>query len=1136
MKAKRTTMNSTLSLLAALLLAPLATLHAASGFQVSGLKTDYRQNPLGLETRHLRFFWRVSEGEQTAWQAQAASSAEKLAADKADLWDTGKHVGAETTQVAYEGKPLASRQRVWWRVRAWDKTGKESPWSEPARFEMALLKDEDWRGAQWIGCDRKFDAPQYAPKDRTGPWIQPPPGREVISLFKDLVLPDKAVVSAMAWWGLSKKAGQAAVVANFDEVEGYVRGRLARIQTPRESGFIDLAFFLKPGKTNRIELRFENPARNFAGTVGMLIVFADGTEMTLASGGDWKARLPESKEAPLAVAVAEPYGGPTFGQAKQFTNTDLPPAWFRGKLSVRSGLTRASLYLSALGQGQAFVNGRPVDDTLLSPPQSDYEEWAFYTTQDITKLLQPGANALSVLLDPGWYHEVGGFGHGFSYGRPGLKALVALDYADGQTEWFITGPGWQWKEGAIRSANIYRGERVDFRKDHDEWKTPDVGSGWNQAQVIPPVSPKTIPMDLSPIRRGQQLKPVKNCQIGPKSWLFDVGEMIHGWVRFTMNEPAGATVRLRYSEYARDGVIENVPASHWWCHGVPQSDEVIADGKSRVFEPMFTPKSFRFVQISGLSRQPDDLVAFTVHSDARPLATFESSDPMLNRLFANGMRTWRNYVNHFIVDIPRERCVWGAESIYSEIPATYCYDLAANHRLMNRVWLTGAMTREGIPGNIGVGKRLSTATSGYIWSVSPLFIASKLFEHYGDLDPARTYYDKLRFLVLEYPRTNSERDGTIPTPYLLADHAPISDVKRNPARGDLITAMVYFESLNRFARLADALGKPDDASHARQHAEKVRGTVMSFYDTAQHTFNNGTHDSLALAYGLVADRAEQEKVAASLAGYYRANGHQFDGGFMSYEIYPQLSRHGYGDDAVRMLVNTEPPGPARSAKEDDATTFWEAYYLDHDFQMNRGLNFVAFAHSIGWMITDLAGIRCDPAVPGGQRLILEPAVPKSERLEWVQASLQTAQGMAKSAWKLAQTKLHWEVTVPPNTVAEVRIPTADAASVKGAEKLKPLGSRSGHAVYEATSGTYTFSATVERTPLPVAPRPAPTDRKNAGSKMSAQGNATDWRLSGGVPVPVNATGARLCSGAKDNQMLTTAVPSRTSGPLKSASA
>jgi hypothetical protein len=60
-------------------------------------------------------------------------------------------------------------------------------------------------------------------------------------------------------------------------------------------------------------------------------------------------------------------------------------------------------------------------------------------------------------------------------------------------------------------------------------------------------------------------------------------------------------------------------------------------------------------------------------------------------------------------------------------------------------------------------------------------------------------------------------------------------------------------------------------------------------------------------------------------------------------------------------------------KEYDATTFWEADYLDHDFQMHRGINFVAFAHSIRWMITDLAGIRYD--APFGQRVRLRSAQP-----------------------------------------------------------------------------------------------------------------------------------------------------------------
>ncbi len=994
---------------------------ASSGTQPVDLRADYRREPLGTGPLPPKLSWRLEAGDrtgarQTACEIQAAASREDLLAGKALIWDSGKRATDRTTQVSYDGPATVSRQRVWWRVKVWDEAGRESVWSEPTWFETGLLEEAAWQGAQWIGCDRDFAAPEPVPEELMGPWIASSAGRPTVSFFKDIALPDKPVVSAMAYWGLSKPAGPSGVVVNFEKS----KGAMPRSLFPRVGGFADMAFYLRTGQTNRVELHFEKPPANVAVTVGMRIVFADGSEMTLSSGPDWQVQPSGEKEEPVPVKVAGPYGGEKFGKANRLPQTSLAPAWFRRTLDVRAGLRRARLYLCALGQGQAFINGTPADDRLLSPPQSDYESLGFYTTQDITGLLKPGANALAVLLDGGWYHEVGGFGGVFSYGRPGLKALVALEYDDGKTGWVVSGPDWQWKEGAIRSANIYRGERVDFRRDHEEWKSPETGVGWRPARVIPPLTPVTAAMDIIPVRRDGELQPVKRWQTGPKTWLFDVGEMIHGWVKFSMNEPESATVRLRYSEYAKDGVLENVPASQWWCHGVTQGDEIVSDGKPRVFEPVFTPKSFRFVEVSGVEQAPEDLVAIPVHSGAPALATFESSDPMLARLFRNGMRTFRNYMVNVFGDIPRERCLWGADSIYSVVPASYCYDWAPNHRLMNRLWWTGPMAPGDIPGNIGVGKRLTTVTRSFVWSVTPVFITSNLFEHYGDIEPAREFYDRMRHLLLHAEQTG-EKDGTIPVPHELGDHAPPRDIARNPARNDLISALVFFDAQNRFARIADALGKSEDAAHARAHAEKIRATILGFYDTKKHTFGNGTHDSLALAYGVITDPSEQAALAASLAGWYKANGHQFDGGFMSYEIYPQLTKFGYVDDAFKMLVNPVPPGPARSVEVYDATTFWEAYSLDHDTQMARGLNFMPFAHSIGWMITDLAGIRRGPQPFSSGRLVLAPKIPSG--LAWVKATLEIPQGRVRSAWrKEVDGTTAWDFVIPANCSARVTPP------------------------------------------------------------------------------------------------------------------
>lgn len=141
-------MKHFLALFSLLLLAPLA----AHAIAPTALKTEFLENPLAIGTSKPRFSWIVEDpargARQTAYQVQAASSLENF--DKPDLWDSGKLSSGQSHLIEYAGKPLASRQRVWWRVRTWDQDGREFSWSKPAWFEIGLLKPEDWQ-AKWIG-------------------------------------------------------------------------------------------------------------------------------------------------------------------------------------------------------------------------------------------------------------------------------------------------------------------------------------------------------------------------------------------------------------------------------------------------------------------------------------------------------------------------------------------------------------------------------------------------------------------------------------------------------------------------------------------------------------------------------------------------------------------------------------------------------------------------------------------------------------------------------------------------------------------------------------------------------------------------------------------------------------------------
>ncbi len=125
---------------------------AASGAAAPAhLRCEYRENPIGLTETKPRLSWWLSDDRrgaaQTAYQVQVGS-----APDKSDLWDSGKVASNQSVHIEYNGSPLSSGQRAFWRVKTWDQDGVESPWSESATFEIGLLEASDWH-AKWIGSN-----------------------------------------------------------------------------------------------------------------------------------------------------------------------------------------------------------------------------------------------------------------------------------------------------------------------------------------------------------------------------------------------------------------------------------------------------------------------------------------------------------------------------------------------------------------------------------------------------------------------------------------------------------------------------------------------------------------------------------------------------------------------------------------------------------------------------------------------------------------------------------------------------------------------------------------------------------------------------------------------------------------------
>ncbi|MBN2505880.1 MAG: family 78 glycoside hydrolase catalytic domain [Verrucomicrobia bacterium] len=132
----------------------------------AGLRCEYAEHPLAVDCPRPRLSW-IHETQsdrrglrQSAYRVLVASSADALARDEGDVWDSGRVESDASIQIEYAGRALASRQRCFWKVRTWDQHGQAGPWSARASWTMGLFTTKDWQ-AQWIQAPATSSMPVF---------------------------------------------------------------------------------------------------------------------------------------------------------------------------------------------------------------------------------------------------------------------------------------------------------------------------------------------------------------------------------------------------------------------------------------------------------------------------------------------------------------------------------------------------------------------------------------------------------------------------------------------------------------------------------------------------------------------------------------------------------------------------------------------------------------------------------------------------------------------------------------------------------------------------------------------------------------------------------------------------------------
>lgn len=763
-----------------------------------------------------------------------------------------------------------------------------------------------------------------------------------------------------------------------------------------------------------------------------------------------------------------------------------PLPYFRKTFDVSKAGTkpvRAVVYLSGLGCSDLFFNGQRVDSTrILDPAQTNYEQYAFYSTFDVTPLLQKGSNCIGVMLGDGWYSQGKVWGPGFSYGKPILFAQMDVTYKDGSTLTVATDETWEWAPGPILSTNIYAGEVYDANKEIEGWAEADTQlEGWKPAQIASGVIPQRLePQLIEPIRMQEIIEPIDLWQTSSGSWIFDFGVNVAGIPLLNVELPQGTRLKMQMGELLDSARTIDFSTTGPAATGVIQTDEYICTGEGKErWTPRFTYHGFRYLELSGVTEQPDPswIKVITVYTDVDERGSFECSDPTINRLHELAIRTMLSNIHGLPTDCPhRERCGWlgDAHAVFpfesfnydmNNFWMKYMADVSSTssvflkntlHQKLHNSEFYFADKQPGIPFMISPGRRLCGVASPD-WGTAVVQIPWNIYLYFGNKEALDIYYGEMKQWV---DHINALTENHI-VPYGLGDWCPPEGNGTIDCPIPLSSTAFHYHDADLVAQAATVLGKTDDAARYTALRDSIKSAfIEKFYNKEDHTYGSQTANAMALAYGLVPAGEEKALSDATVRNMQEKYDNFFHTGIFGLgHIGQALSRYGNGEAAWNAFTKKGENSFSWMWEKADATTLWEVLptsTASTAVGVRASLNHPMQGVYDAWFYEDILGIRPDASGPGFKVTRFNPTM--TPYLEWAEGSVESAYGEVSSKWKNENGKLNWKIEIPANTSGLVALPAGKSVTINNSAfdvTAYPVAEQDGElAWYRFPSGQY----------------------------------------------------------------------------------
>ncbi len=710
------------------------------------------------------------------------------------------------------------------------------------------------------------------------------------------------------------------------------------------------------------------------------------------------------------------------------TGTGGPGCFVAREFELEKAPASATLRISALGLYRAFLNGKRIGNDLLTPGWTCYDDRIAYQTYEVADLLQPGPNRLEIWLGDGWYRSRLMWASNPIPNTWGSQMGALAELRAGDAVLLKTDASWSAGLTPVTGNGIYHGEDFDARITVRD--TAAVG-------VLPFDHGLLVPHEADPVKELPPVAAVDSWNEGAAT-IYDFGQNCGAYARLAVKGPAGAHVRVEFSEVIgpkRDFDNRNYRSARAEQHYTLKGDGV------ETWAPMFTFFGFRYARVT-LSGGADlvDIHQIPITSVPVQAGGFSCGVPEVNRLVLNTIWSQRSNFIEIPTDCPQrdERLGWtGDAQVFAgtaawlanceRFLAKYLRDVRHDQRPDGAVPHFSPDPTRLHPIE---GRGDWAGSTG--WGDAIVIIPWQLYLHYGDPAVLREFYPAMR-KWLDYLWGISNGPIIRPDPtwgghgFTFGDWLqPVGDNRKpRPTIADDCAATLYhFISTDLTAKIAEIIGDPEGATALRGRAENIRTAFAHefFSPSGRIAHNDQTSWALAFLHDLVPD-AHQEAAKA----YFRRVVDEADGligtGFIGTPaLLPALTKLGMTDLAEKIFLNRRVPGWLYQV-ERGATSIWERWDsigedgTIYDPDMNS-YNHYAYGAVCQWLFEAVAGVAPSAERPGFDEVLIDPQILPA--LSPVAMWHDCRHGRIEASWQLDGDAVRYRVSLPQGVTGRLQ--------------------------------------------------------------------------------------------------------------------